>query len=74
MIKKSSFSKADWKYVYRKYAVIDQMSLQAFVILLTRVTILRFLKIALKKAGKKKVFRINVNLKNAIKFLSMSKN
>lgn len=30
------------------------MSLQAFVILLTRVTILRFLKIALKKAGKKK--------------------
>lgn len=49
------------------------MSLQAFVILLTRVTILRFLKIALKKAGKKKVFRINVNLKNAIKFLSMSK-
>lgn len=51
------------------------MSLQAFVILLTRVTILRFLKNCFEKSRqKKKVFRINVNLKNAIKFLSMSKN
>lgn len=55
------------------------MPLQAFVILLTHASIchiyhIKIFKNCFEKSRQKKVFRNNVNLKNAIKFLSMSKN